>query len=148
MRRKILLVAMSALLVLACAQNVGETDGYKTTMLMLPEGDPDAGREAFVALACASCHTVAWDSDLPAPVSPTPGPELGLDPAQLGPGGIATSIVAPSHKVAAKFQRSDGRSPMVDYTGTMTVRQLADVVAYLERQGMETRAKTGQAAPG
>ena len=36
---------------------------------------------------------------------------------------------------------------MSDYTSTMTVRQLSDIVAYLERQGLETQAKTG-VAPG
>ena len=144
MRRMMLLFAMGTLLTAACAPSTVETGEYKATMVMLPDGKPDAGREAFVTLGCAACHAVAWDADLPAPVHPNPGPELGLDPTKLGPGGLATSIVAPSHKVAAKYRRGEGDlSPMADYTGLMTVRQLSDIVSYLERQGLETKARTG-----
>jgi len=143
MQRVILLVTLGTLSMLACAQY--ESDDYQATMLLLPEGEPDAGRTAFLSLGCASCHTVAWDPDLPAPVSATPGPQLGLDVDKIGPGGLATSIVAPSHKVAEEYRRQAGsaRSPMTDYTRTMTIRQLADLVAYLQRQGLETKAKGG-----
>ena len=49
-----------------------------------------------------------------------------------------------------KYQEmtGSGPSPMRVYSREMTIRQLADVVAYLERQGMKTQAKTGMAAPG
>jgi hypothetical protein len=82
-------------------------------------------------------------------VSAFPGPELGLDVAKLGPGGLATSVVAPSHQIAEKYRSptASNISPMRDYSGVMTIRQLADIVAYLERQGLETQARTGQ-APG
>ena len=132
---------------LGCAPSTVDNQEYKATTVMLPEGQPEAGREAFVALGCATCHAVAWDSDLPAPVHPNPGPGLGLEPAKLDPGGLATSIVAPSHKVADNFKGEGGASPMRDFNGSMTIRQLSDIVAYLKRQGLETQAKTG-AAPG
>ena len=149
MRSTIPLVVISALLALGCTQSPVETE-YRTTMLMLPEGQPAAGRDAFVSLGCAGCHTVAWDEELPAAAVPSLGPELGVDFARLGPGGLATSIVAPSHKVSAKYQgmTQGGASPMRDYTREMTIRQLADIVAYLERQGLETQTKTGLATPG
>ena len=149
MLHKVLLLASGAMLFLACAPSTVETPDYRATMLMLPEGQPEAGREAFVSLGCTSCHTVAWDEDLPAPVTPSPGPELGLDVAKLGPGGLATSVVAPSHQIADSYRSPTGGdiSRMTDYSGVMTVRQLADIVAYLERQGLETQAKTGQ-TPG
>ena len=149
MLHKVLLLASGAMLCLACAPSAVETPDYRATMLMLPEGQPEAGREAFVSLGCTSCHTVAWDEDLPAPVPPSPGPELGLDVAKLGPGGLATSVVAPSHRIADRYRSPTGGdiSRMTDYSGVMTVRQLADIVAYLERQGLETQAKTGQ-TPG
>jgi len=149
MLHKVLLLASGAMLCLACAPSTVETPDYRATMLMLPEGQPEAGREAFVSLGCTSCHTVAWDEDLPAPVTPSPGPELGLDVAKLGPGGLASSVVAPSHQIADRYRSPTGGdiSRMTDYSGVMTVRQLADIVAYLERQGLETQAKTGQ-TPG
>ena len=149
MLRKVLLFVSGALSCLACAPSAVETPEYKATMLILPEGQPEAGREAFVSLGCTSCHTVAWDEDLPAPVSASPGPELGLDVAKLGPGSLATSIVVPSHQVAEKYRSPTGGdvSRMTDYSRVMTIRQLADIVAYLERQGLETQAKSGQ-TPG
>lgn len=151
MQRTLVLAVLVGLLALACAQQgAAPPDDYEVTMLMLPQGQPEAGRDTFVALGCAGCHTVAWDSELPAPASAELGPELGVDGANSGPGGLATSIVAPSHRVSEKYQaRTQGDvSPMTDYTGTLTIRQLADIVAYLKRQGAETQARTGQAAPG
>ncbi len=149
MLRNVLLLSLGAVLCLACAPSTVETPDYEATMLMLPEGQPEAGRTAFVSLGCTSCHAVAWDNELPAPTSPSPGPELGLDVAKLGPGGLATSVVAPSHKIAEKYRSPDGgeSSRMADYSGVMTIRQLADIVAYLERQGLETQARSGQ-TPG
>ena len=141
MRRTVLLVALGLTLTLACTQGSVETD-HQFTMLMLPEGQPDAGREAFVSLGCAACHTVAWATDLPAPTSAVVGPELGLDVPQGGPGRLATSIVAPSHRVPAKYMRDDGTSPMTNYNSVMTIQQLSDIVAFLQRQGLETQSKT------
>jgi len=145
MQRTILLVILVLVLCSACAQGTGETGNYTATMLLLPEGEPEPGRTAFISLGCVGCHTVAWDSDLPVATSDSRGPELGLDIAKLGPGGLATSIVAPSHKVAEDYRRDDGAdgSPMRDFNSTMTIRQLADIVAYLKRQGLETQARTG-----
>ena len=48
MRSTIPLVVISALLALGCTQSPVETE-YRTTMLMLPEGQPAAGRDAFLA---------------------------------------------------------------------------------------------------
>ncbi len=150
MQRTLLILALGAISTLGCGHVAIESDDYTATMVMLPVGDPDAGRQAFLSLGCTTCHTVAWDTELPAPVSATSGPELGLDVAKPGLGGLATSIVAPSHHVSEKYGASGdgGRSPMVDYTATMTIRQLADIVAYLERQGLVTHTRTGQSAPG
>jgi mono/diheme cytochrome c family protein len=147
MRRIGLLLVLGATLALACAQSAVET-GYEVAVVMLPEGQPEAGREAFKSLGCVACHAVAWEQGLPSPTSARPGPELGVDAVQSGPGSLATSIIAPSHRVSEKYQAgAQGGSPMLDYTNTMTIRQLADVVAYLQRQGLETQAKT-QPGPG
>jgi mono/diheme cytochrome c family protein len=109
----------------------------------LPHGQPDAGRDAFMNLGCASCHAVEWEADFPDPVSVNPGPELGRMLAMQTSGGVATSILMPSHHVSVtvREQAEDGRSPMGDFTDAMTVRQLIDVVAYLQAQGGETMAR-------
>ena len=146
MLRFFLLLALLSVSCLACTPSAVEGPGYEATMLMLPEGRPDAGREAFVALGCASCHAVARDPDLPAPVSASPGPELDASVASLGRGRLATSVIAPSHKVAKKYraETEGGGTAMGDYSAVMTVQQLADVVAYIERQGHEARAPAGK----
>jgi hypothetical protein len=50
-------------------------------------------------------------------------------------GYLVTSIIHPSHKLGP-YPRGevavDGESRMPDYTRSMTVRQLIDVVAYLQ----------------
>ena len=147
MRRIGLLLVLSATLALGCAQSTVETD-YEVAVVMLPEGRPEAGRDAFRSLGCAACHAVAWEKELPAPTSARPGPELGVDAVKSGPGSLATSIIAPAHRVSEKYQATTPEgSPMLDYTSTMTIRQLADIVAYLQRQGLETQAKM-PAGPG
>jgi len=149
MRHMAMLVALGAVLTLACAPQAGDTE-YEVRAMVLPVGQPDAGRDAFVALNCVACHTVAWDQELPAPTSGLQAPELGVDVTYVGPGGLASSIVAPSHHVSEKYRQAGAgdKSPMPPYSETMTIRQLADIVAYLQRQGLETHAKTGGGVPG
>ena len=140
-----LLVAVCAILILACSQSAVEED-FEVAAMLLPKGHPDAGREAFVSIGCVACHSVAWEMDLPAPTSAAPGPELGVDASQPTLGGLATSIIAPSHRVAEKYRdpaRGDS-SPMPTFVSTMTVQQLTDLVAHFERQGLRTQSKIGQ----
>lgn len=98
----------------------------------LPDGEVDAGREAFADLGCDSCHTVAG-GQAKTVVSAHPGPQLGAKQAEYGPVRIAVSIVAPSHEVAPAYLESldAAGSPMGDYSEAMTVRQLLDLVAYI-----------------
>lgn len=136
---RLLVLTLASVLPLGCA--VPETGvKYETATLILPEGDPESGREAFMTLGCGSCHAVAWETELPAPVADPPGPELGLEQAQQSAGLLATSIIAPSHFVPADLiaDREDRLSPMGDFNETMTVRQLIDVVAYLRSRGTDS----------
>lgn len=101
--------------------------------LTLPMGDPVAGREAFLALSCTSCHRVAGETGLPEPVSATPGPTLGRYEGKQGAAAVGMSIFAPSHDITATIPqpREDDLSPMPDFTRAMTVRQFLDIIAYL-----------------
>jgi len=97
----------------------------------LGRGDPVAGRRAYLALKCNTCHTVAGE---PIGTRPPrlPGPQLGKSVALESPQQIADSIAAPGHTASQKsgpWHRSG--SKMGDYTDIMTVRQLMDLVAYL-----------------
>jgi L-cysteine S-thiosulfotransferase len=103
----------------------------------LPEnGDVGRGKAAFVELKCSNCHTVA-NVDLPAPTS------LGM-PVPLGgtvhevrtDGYLVTSIIHPSHVVAQPPRTAllapAPESHMPDFSRDMTVRQLVDLVAFLQ----------------
>lgn len=96
----------------------------------LPPGDAAAGKQAFVDLKCYTCHSVKGE-EMPAATA-AQVIELGgnkvLPPTD---GDITTDIIMPSSHFAAEW-KGEGRSPMPDFTRTMTVRQLADLVAFLQ----------------
>ena len=120
------------LLVASLAHAAPDADHQKID-LVIPAGDAQAGREAFVALSCTSCHAVAGDSELARPVAAVPVPVLGRDQAKMSAGKIASAIVSPSHTVSKEVAaKTEGElSPMSDLSETMTVRQLVDLVAYV-----------------
>lgn len=110
----------------------------------LPKGDPAAGKKFFSELKCNSCHWVQNDLDLAVPVTAKAGPLLGYKQAGYSVGWIANSIVSPSHTIALN---SDGQSEdselsrMGDFSETMTVRQLIDLVAYIKSLDQGERPK-------
>lgn len=90
------------------------------------DGDPTAGRRAFIDLRCIDCHRVAEDPHLPRGPSAAAGPVLGglhrYAAAEVGKRIVSTST--------GKDKEYMGRT-MRDYTTSITARQLVDVVAYL-----------------
>jgi hypothetical protein len=119
-----------ALAILAGCGSPRSASGFR-----LPEnGDPERGKAAFVELGCHQCHPVAGVA-LP--------PPSGDSKTSLGLGGrvhelrtdgyLVTSVIHPSHKIRRyPGAGSSDESPMPDYTDQMTVRQLVDVVAFLQ----------------
>jgi len=95
------------------------------------EGDPIAGRRAFIESGCIDCHRVAEDPDLPRGARAVAGPMLsGL--GRLAPKDVAAKITSRSTGAnEALFDRT-----MKDYSWTMTARQLVDIVAYLRHPKM------------
>jgi hypothetical protein len=103
----------------------------------LPDGDPAAGREAFVDLGCNACHEVAG-----VPIEYLEGVahvELGGKTAHLRTyGELVTSIINPSHRIAAQHRKGnvslEGESVMtyLYLNQIMTVQQLVDLVAFLQ----------------
>lgn len=110
----------------------GNVDSMVT--LFIPAGDPQAGRQAFIDLKCIACHEVDGDEALPKPFSANPGPTLGLFPSFQTPGELADAIIFPSHSIGQNTYpegKSREPSPMGDFTQSMTVRQLIDLLAYI-----------------
>jgi hypothetical protein len=101
--------------------------------LVLPVGNPDAGRKGFMDLRCYTCHAVANEAKMQKPFSANPGPNLNRPIRDQSPGKLATSIISPSHQISKELINSKEyeHSPMGDYSEAMTVRQLLDLLAYL-----------------
>lgn len=127
------LVLLLGILVLAgCQRGPTSAAGFR-----LPDGDPEAGRATFVELQCYDCHTVTKETF---PRSNNPD---GLNVVLGGEstyvttyGELVTSIINPSHKLARGYDAEtiseDGESKMRVYNDVMTVKQLTDLVVFLQ----------------
>ena len=105
------------------------------------QGDSVAGRQAFIDHRCHQCHSIA-DERLP--------PLAGADRPILELGGptsvvrsyadLTTSIINPNHAISERYRDQQllkteipVESPMpMPNLDTMTVRQLIDIVAFLD----------------
>jgi mono/diheme cytochrome c family protein len=103
-----------------------ETPLYATLNPSLSDGDPVAGRRAFIELDCIDCHRVAEDPKLPK----GPGAEYGPMLSGLHRYKAVKLADIIRNTNTGKNDEYLGRT-MKDYTERMTVRQLVDVVAYL-----------------
>ena len=135
---KVAIVLSVIAITAACNQPPSGRDAQSQALtVMLPVGDAQAGRKAFVDLKCTACHAVPSESEFPAPVSANPGPPIDARVAGRDISALATSIVSPSHALSpsidetVRAQLAGVLSPMGDFSHTMTVRQLADLHAYL-----------------
>ena len=105
----------------------------------LPDGDAQAGREAFLYMQCNQCHTIAG-MELPViPDEKPPYVELGGSVSQIKTyGDLLTAIIYPSHDLvggyAAELVSEDGESNMYVYNEHMTVKELIDIVMFLQPQ--------------
>ncbi len=86
----------------------------------LSEGDPKAGREAFAKLRCHVCHSVAGEQR----AARLPLPDLSRQSSEA----VANLIVSRS-EVAPEALFDE--MAMSTATSPMTLRELADLVAYL-----------------
>jgi sulfur-oxidizing protein SoxX len=112
--------------------------------LVLPPGDAAAGRLVFLKMQCNHCHMVTGklSEGIALPVAATPAPLLGPEVAKKSQAELVTSIVNPSHVIQRRAPNQEGKlSPMGDYTHVLTVRQLIDLVAFLESAGESSAAK-------
>ena len=106
--------------------------------VVLPRGEGQAGRQAFLDLKCHVCHRVSGERGFAAPTSGLQGPDLNALLQLQESSTIAAAIIAPSHSLSIRTSEAvkaelsrQGMSPMGDFSRVMTVRQLADLLAYL-----------------
>src|SRR5712664_3280158 len=126
----------------ALHQAGGVPRGWRFTV---PPADVGAGRRTFSDAGCPSCHRVASEA-FPPPTGP--GPELtGMGshhPAEY----FVESILTPDAVLVEGpgYIGPDGRSVMPSYPD-LTLRQLADLVAYLKSLTAGGAAEMIAAAP-
>ena len=130
---KLGMAGAAALLVLL----VGCSDPKSGTGFRLPDGEVNAGREAFVRLNCLLCHTVSGEKFATVPVASVIVVPLGGEVARVRTyGQLVTSIINPQHIISpnyrGKYTDATGRSLMPDYNQNMTVKELIDLVAFLQ----------------
>ena len=130
-------VGIAATLLAGCDAGPKSGKGFH-----LPEGNVENGKAAFLALKCHTCHRVNG-VDLPPPVSTAPtNIVLGGEITRIHTyGELVTSVINPSHGLAPGFKKEqikDGKlSPMPEFNDVMTVRQMIDLVAFLQSRYKE-----------
>lgn len=118
--------------------------------LQMPPGDPEAGRQVFSRMQCYTCHRVAGEKFPPPSATPPVPVVLGVTADKKSREYLAESILAPSHRFARPLPtlqygdaelalpreyeniRQGELSRMGDFTEVLRVRELIDLVAYLE----------------
>ena len=103
----------------------------------LPDGDAQAGREAFLYMQCHQCHSIEGEQLPGIPGQEPPYIELGGQVTKVKTyGELVTAIINPSHRLATRYAEQvvaeDGESKMHVYNSYMTVQQLIDIVMYLQ----------------
>jgi len=103
----------------------------------LPDGEINAGRETFVRLNCQLCHTVSGEKFATAPTAGVIVVPLGGEVVRVRTyGQLVTSIINPQHIISpnyrGKYTDAAGKSLMPDYNRHMTVKELIDLVAFLQ----------------
>jgi mono/diheme cytochrome c family protein len=103
----------------------------------LPQGDPVEGRKIFIEAECYKCHEIKGETfPSTAKEEKGVGPELsqmaGMHPAEF----FAESIINPNAVIDADdkekgYLGEDGKSKMPGYDDVLTIRQVADLAAYL-----------------
>jgi mono/diheme cytochrome c family protein len=134
MNKRPFLIALFALFwtIGGCHQDPHSGAGFR-----LPDGDANQGREVFLYMQCNQCHTIEG-AELPAiPYADPAYVELGGRVATVKTyGDLVTSIINPSHRLAAGYAKekvsTDGESKMYTYNRHMTVQELIDLVAFLQ----------------
>lgn len=103
----------------------------------MPDGDYEAGLEAFITLGCSNCHSVSGKEDFarPSEYDDLLVPLGGSVYVVKTYGELVTAIIHPSESIRRdvndRYVDVEGRSLMPDLTQSMTTRQMIDIVEFL-----------------
>jgi sulfur-oxidizing protein SoxX len=100
------------------------------------DGSVERGQTVFIDLKCHDCHQV---SGVNLPQTPAERPlvvRLGGERYQeMTDGYLVTSIINPSERIMSRhadLRQKDGKSRMPEFGDSLTVRQLTDLVEFLQ----------------
>jgi mono/diheme cytochrome c family protein len=103
----------------------------------LPAGNPSEGRKLFTEAECHKCHEVKGETfpEVAKEIGDI-GPELSQMAGMHPPEFFAEAIINPNAVIDEDAKEKghvgvDGKSKMPDFSDIFTVRQLADIAAYL-----------------
>ncbi|MCW5514812.1 hypothetical protein [Muriicola sp. Z0-33] len=106
----------------------------------LPAGDIEEGKATYKRLACNECHSISeieWKGGVDS-LQIQLGGDVTIEKSY---GGLVTSIINPSHKIAFRYKRKnspeiteEGLSKMKNYNEVMTVQELVDLVTFLQSE--------------
>jgi len=117
----------------SCTGSVHSPVGFR-----LPEdGNVERGRAAFIEFECNQCHSVRG-ADIPEPASPRSVHVVlgGAIEGLMTDGYLVAGVIHPSYALSRGLSEGevslDKTSRMPDYARRMTVRQLIDIVTFLQ----------------
>jgi mono/diheme cytochrome c family protein len=111
--------------------------------IAIPDGNPVSGKVAFSDHKCFACHQVEGGG-FPVPTTITPT-YVDFGSRRIGSREyLMESIIAPSHRFAKPIPppgksagdenvMSGSKSRMSNYSDQLTVREMLDLIAYLEQ---------------
>ena len=142
---KLFFVVLAMFAIAACGRDSTHspdpaTHGHGTPKdwkFTLPAGRAEEGRKLFVEAECHKCHEIKGEK-FPEIVKEKGdvGPELSQMAGVHPPEYFAESIINPNAVLDHDAKKNgylgdDGKSKMPEYNDIFTVRQLADIVAYM-----------------
>jgi mono/diheme cytochrome c family protein len=114
---------------------------YSSFGFPVEAGNVETGRQVFVDFRCHQCHTVAGVRLPEINGAASPRLELGGETSRIKAySELVTSVINPDHRISERYRNmlpqsaaSSLTTPMpMTHIETMTVRQLIDLVAFLD----------------
>lgn len=133
---RVAIVTALSLAILATGCTYSSTFGFPVEL-----GSIEAGRQAFIDHRCNQCHSIAGARLPELAGASSPLLELGGETSYVKAySELVTSIINPNHRISERYREQllqPALGPLVSqmpmaHIETMTVRQLIDLVAFLD----------------
>lgn len=111
------------------------TGNFEEIVVSLPAGDADSGVKLFASIGCNACHSLQKDQRLVGPSFYGLWTRSAANPSGLSAKAyIYESIVQPNKVIVEGYQAN--LMPQ-NYAAVLSVQQMADILAYIERDHAE-----------